>query len=204
MKGKIFNAQEVQAILNGSKVMSREVIKNQPCIELGSGTIERSPISDSIFYWKGSNNYSMFSFGKCPYQVGQKIFCKESFNLFAGQVSYKQDLVGAERYFWRPAKHMKQEHSRLTLLIKEIGVERLQDISPEDYLKEGIKRFASNWNATHKKPEEKFEANPWVWCVLFTTESELLDWKDLLGIAPNATGGLSSEEFVRNLRNEWE
>ena len=25
--------------------------------------------------------------------------------------------------------------------------------------------FASLWNATHKKPEEKFEANPWVWCV---------------------------------------
>lgn len=30
MKGKIFNAQEVQAILNGSKVMFREVIKPQP------------------------------------------------------------------------------------------------------------------------------------------------------------------------------
>ena len=190
MKGKIFNAQEVQAILNKSKVMFREVIKPQP------------KENDAFLF--DDKGQIVFQKDLCPYQVGQKIFCKESFNLFAGQVSYKQDLVGAERYFWRPAKHMKQEHSRLTLLIKEIGVERLQDISPEDYLKEGIKRFASNWNATHKKPEEKFEANPWVWCVLFTTESELLDWKDLLGIAPNATGGLSSEEFVRNLRNEWE
>lgn len=32
----------------------------------------------------------------------------------------------------------------------------------------------------------------------------LPDWKDLLGIAPEATGGLSSEEFIRNLRNEWQ
>ena len=30
MKGKIFNAQEAQSILNGSKVMFRGVIKPQP------------------------------------------------------------------------------------------------------------------------------------------------------------------------------
>jgi hypothetical protein len=29
------------------------------------------------------------------------------------------------------------------------------------------------------------------------------DWNDLLGIAPDATGDLSSEQFVRNLRDEW-
>lgn len=39
---------------------------------------------------------------------------------------------------------------------------------------------------------------------LYTPESELPDWKDLLGIAPEATGGLLSEEFIRNLRNEWQ
>ena len=27
--------------------------------------------------------------------------------------------------------------------------------------------FFSLWNATHKKPEEKFEANPFVWVVDF-------------------------------------
>lgn len=32
---------------------------------------------------------------------------------------------------------------------------------------------------------------------------ELPDWDDLRGIAPNATGDLSSEEFIRNLRSEW-
>ena len=30
MKGKVFTAQEVQSILNGSKVMFRKVIKPQP------------------------------------------------------------------------------------------------------------------------------------------------------------------------------
>ncbi len=37
----------------------------------------------------------------------------------------------------------------------------------------------------------------------FPPEYELPDWEDLRGRAPNATGGLSSEAFVRELRNEW-
>jgi hypothetical protein len=37
----------------------------------------------------------------------------------------------------------------------------------------------------------------------FPPEYELPDWEDLRGRAPNATGGLSSEAFVRELRTEW-
>lgn len=195
MKGKMFNAQEVQAILNKSKVMFREVIKPQPIGEF----IENESWSRSIAASCGVRNpansdieehakkcSNIFSFrrenglivGKlAPYQVGQKIFCKESFNLFAGQVYYKQGLVGVDRYFWKPAQHMKQEHSRLFPVIKEIRVERLADISPFDCVCEGVwdgrnvmlgmsgkavEAFKDNWNATHKKPEEKFQANPWV------------------------------------------
>ena len=185
MKGKIFNAQEVQAIIAGNKTQFREVSKPKPLIRKND---------DYLFDDKGK---LVFQKECCPYQIGQKIFCKESFNIFAGQVSYKQDLVGAERYFWRPASQMKQEHSRLTLLIKETRVERLADISEEDAIAEGNyldrceclprrkdkspidacfsqhfchthgEEFKHAWNATHKKPEEKFEANPWVWAIDF-------------------------------------
>lgn len=34
-------------------------------------------------------------------------------------------------------------------------------------------------------------------------DSELPDWEDLRGRAPDATGGLSSEDFVRGLRDGW-
>lgn len=34
-------------------------------------------------------------------------------------------------------------------------------------------------------------------------DSELPDWEDLRGCAPDATGALSSEAFVRKLREEW-
>jgi len=42
---------------------------------------------------------------------------------------------------------------------------------------------------------EKLEISP--------PENELPTLFDLLGMAPNATGELSSEEFVRKIRNEW-
>lgn len=38
---------------------------------------------------------------------------------------------------------------------------------------------------------------------VFPPESELPDWDDLRGRAPNATDGLSSEAFVRELRDAW-
>ena len=38
----------------------------------------------------------------------------------------------------------------------------------------------------------------------FPPDSELPDWEDLRGRAPDATGDLSSEAFVRELRDGWE
>jgi hypothetical protein len=73
----------------------------------------------------------------------------------------------------------------ITLQIKKIRVDKLQDINEEDCINEGFdydwlegkgniliagsitNNFAENWNATHKKPEEKFETNPWVWSIQF-------------------------------------
>lgn len=176
MKGKIFNAQEVQSILNRSKVMFREVIK-----PLVSSNI--NPVNLEVCNtWQWATKESR---RECPYQVGQKIFCKESFVVADGYVFYSEAHFTKgflKSHPWQPAQHMKQEHSRLTLLIKEIKVGKLADITPFDCVCEGIwdgrnvalgmsgkavEAFKDYWNATHKKPEEKFEASPWVWCVNF-------------------------------------
>jgi hypothetical protein len=176
MKGKIFNAQEVQAIILGNKRQFREVIKPQPLPFLND------------------NDYLEFL---CPYQVKQKIFVKEKFWIVAdnkilnkSNIFYQAD--GKIFGIWTPAQHMKQEHSRLTLQIKEIRVERLAGISEEDAIVEGVfkskdywhstlhpikgtyqcwtsakEAFEKLWNTTHKKPEDKFGANPWVWVIDF-------------------------------------
>jgi hypothetical protein len=99
---------------------------------------------------------------------------------------------------WKPAQHMKQEHSRLKLQIKEIIVERLQNISEDDAIAEGVVypntpvcchryqthccgdyeaenaswEFKQLWNATHKKPEAKWDKNPYVWIIKFEVENK--------------------------------
>jgi hypothetical protein len=40
--------------------------------------------------------------------------------------------------------------------------------------------------------------------VPFPPESEIPDWDDIRGLAPDATGKLSSEAFIRELRDAWE
>jgi len=191
MKGKVFTAQQVQSMIAGNMTMFREV-KVQP-----NSDRNRTPAGFNFTgIWGGGAKESR---RECPYQVGQKIFCKESFaeielSCSKGYYTGRRTIYRDEEHEvkWKPAQHMKQEHSRLTLLIKEIKVERLADISAGEALSEGISEsefwkpkdidepddyrfwhtypqqaFKNYWNATHKKPEEKFEANPWVWCVNF-------------------------------------
>ena len=151
-KGKIFNAQEVQAIIAGNKRMFREICKRQP-----QGEIEKP----YVIRQAGITEFN-YPFGKIPYKIGQKIFVKESFNIFAGQVAYKQSLANAERYIWKPAQHMKQEHSRLTLQIKDIRVERLQDISEEDAIAEGLdKLYSEEFFKEEVLKRNPNQTNPW-------------------------------------------
>jgi len=192
MKGKIFNAQEVQAIIAGNKTQFRELLK--PQIPDNPTSLGGKCWGDCFFGTRKAGFY--YCSVKCPYQVGQKIFCKENFcynpeggvNYLAGLFIKATELgytlphdLGKED---KNAQHMKQEYSRLTLQIKDIRVKRLVDISCADYFSETGRRpishmdldcdtsdprndFKDYWNATHKKPEEKFEANPWVWVIQF-------------------------------------
>ena len=179
MKGKIFNTQEAQAIIAGNKTMFREVIKPQPDGELATSYQKYSDVFCFMDKFGGVQTV------KCPYQVRQKIFCKERFARdfdSEGNAIAILEADGKQERRWKPAQHMKQEHSRLTLLIKEIKVERLGEISEKDCVKEGIECYDESgmlhvgyisekdafevvWNATHKKPEEKFEASPFVWVI---------------------------------------
>jgi hypothetical protein len=203
MKGKIFNAQEVQAIIAGNKTQFREVIK----FSNSKTTRDFQEIAlKKILEGFSEYNICLSSFFKVPYQVGQEIFCKESwavnkqynnfdprtcFAAMGGDVKYcvaydsnnefkVDDWAGKKR----SAKSMPQWASRLTLQITGIRVERLQSIGCADFFADTGRRpishmdldcdtpdprndFKVYWNATHKKPEEKFEASPWVWCVTF-------------------------------------
>lgn len=89
---------------------------------------------------------------------------------------------------WKPSIHMPKEAARIFLKVKNVRVERLQEITEEDAVNEGVKAYGPNncsgtsariafaelWDSLLPKPNNKFKRNmnswadnPWVWVIEF-------------------------------------
>ena len=92
--------------------------------------------------------------------------------------------VGPPR--WRSPIFMPKWAARIWLRVTDVRVERVQDITTEDIIAEGLSthlrehdaachlrdQFAAGWNDMHgKRPGASWEANPWVWAISFEVES---------------------------------
>ncbi|MBS0187945.1 MAG: hypothetical protein JSS51_07740 [Planctomycetes bacterium] len=112
------------------------------------------------------------SWARCPYGVpGDRLWVKEKWRpvwheelfccvQYAADSSYRKpeidteergfrfadmcDVSGDNAEPWHSSLHMWREFSRLTLTIADVRVERLQDISEEDAIAEGIERFTKD------------------------------------------------------------
>lgn len=110
---------------------------------------------------------------------------KDSF-LFPRYFYRTEDLDGIVGMKWRSSIHMPREAARIFLRVKDVRVERLQDITDDGVEKEGVPivgrgekevrclqafaRFPKVWNNT-LKPKDRalygWEANPWVFVISF-------------------------------------
>ena len=85
---------------------------------------------------------------------------------------------------WRPSIHMPRLASRITLEVKDVRVVRVQDISRDDCLAEGIGTpcrkfgyhgeycncidwFSNLWDSINAKRGFGWDVNPWVWVIEF-------------------------------------
>lgn len=180
MKPAIFNTAMVRAILDGRKTNTRRLDKNFPDPDM-SQLFNCGTSKDGFLYAHFSNGKAV----KAPYKVGDIIYVRETFCIgtyeeddspykeywFIAQyadsktVFYKADID--YRYSdddslckWKPSIYMPKEYARLFLRVKDVRIERLNEISEEDAQKEGIEYAPVSTMSDQGIPSDSF-GNLW-------------------------------------------
>lgn len=143
----LMSAPMVLATLDGRKTQTRRIIKPQL-----TGICFGEPYNR-----KGKNIEQRFP--KCPYgQPGDLLWVRETIEKAKdyGGIGYPADGTWYPDSAWEwkrhtiPSIHMPRRLNRLTLDIKNIRVQRLQDISEEDAIAEGLKCITKDGCVTYK------------------------------------------------------
>lgn len=206
----LFSTPMVQAILQGNKTMTRRVVK----VIVEASLVGTNPFT---FSWIASENGieaigRLLYLSQSPYgKVGDVLWVRESFtvlepehciggmksrfiykaNMNPDSEEIRQDYIKCGYpYKWKPSIHMPKEACRLFLQITNIRVERLQEISEDDAINEGIENLGKGYSLTPWKDYlgkggfvatrtsfftlwskingiNSWNSNPWVWVIEF-------------------------------------
>lgn len=193
MKSILFNTEMVRAIMDGRKTVTRRAVKsnkfdlNSCCaVEISENPYETRIDKHGCEYPFLLNGlYATFDDGKCfplvklPFQPGDILYVRETWAVWSRtegtvpEIHYKADGETLPDVKWRHSIHMPCDVARLFLLVKDVRVERLQDIDDNGVVAEGFEigaLFDDIWNGTIKKSEIPiygWNANPWVWVIEF-------------------------------------
>lgn len=197
----IFSAPMVQALLDGRKSQTRRLLRVATPFD-PDDEIDAPVCSGFI---------------EPQYRRGDRLYVREAHALVGsvdpGWLLYRADGYESEckrhgfdipyppesKVRWRPSIHMPRWASRLTLIVTDVRVQRLQDISADDAVAEGIEAlgeggpnrfslevsngwtndpnavplFRTLWNSLHGP--DAWTANPWVAAVSFDVRRGNID-----------------------------
>lgn len=138
----LFQTEMVQAILADRKTQTRRT-KGLDEINKKPETYQYKGVFDTgnhIFgrMWKG--HFVQSEHVKCPYgKPGDLLWVRENFKIIPpNQLHFQADPENKAVKGWKPSIHMPKAAARLWLMVEEISVERMQDISEEDAVNEGV------------------------------------------------------------------
>lgn len=201
----LFQGSMIRAVLQDRKTVTRRLVKATKAhadgfmmLDHGKGWWPYNAFGDFASDHEGME-YPI----ACPYgKLGDRLWVRETcfINDYREasvpeqeradcEIHYRADGIpdfeGEEELIrWRPSIHMPRWASRILLEVTDVRVERLQDITEEQALAEGIKKHSDGGyhveDGKHfsDSPVESFaclwssvggdwDANPWVWCVSF-------------------------------------
>lgn len=155
----LFSAPMIRALLEGRKTQTRRIIKPQPeqtprgMWHIRGGCLLSADATDE--------EIAQAQLDYIRYEIGDRLWVRESLTKFQtfgapqptchypaddtgvyGAMIVPSDGSGRAYWQWQrdriPSIHMPRWASRLTLVVKDVRVQRLQDISKEDVIAEGI------------------------------------------------------------------
>lgn len=182
----LMNTEMVRATLEKRKTQTRRPITPQPVsgLDLTACRINTNPeerkVWPSVRYCKGDRLWVRET---CFYCNGSESYVYKADN---PDLKSQVGTIYPDKLKWCPSIHMPRIASRITLEVVDVRVERLQEITKEDALKEGayemppypfigirdgtalIGAFQRYWNSSYpKKPEYQWQANPFCWVIEF-------------------------------------
>jgi hypothetical protein len=218
----LFSAPMVRALLDGTKSQTRRALKPQPPLDVGSLSaeviaptiVDRHGNEDAGADVFGCTTDDGDWCLRCPYgEPGELLWVRETFTIKDKALDgleyppfYRSDVTDShglcfatddgpryvEQLKWTSSIHMPRWASRLTLRITDVRVQRLQEISQDDALAEGIDTegdayleveraisagvcphhvevatYAWLWDSINGAGS--WASNPWVWALTFDT-----------------------------------
>lgn len=166
MQGLGFTTHNVPLVLSGDKDVTRRMIKGVP-----DGTVRIAHSERKL--WSAFDAEGVFlGTCKCRYYPGETVYLREQWLLTGGEVLYRADHPDRE-CTWATSRFMPENASRQLLSVATIRPERLQAITAQDVLREGLRgvdrgllrdHFGRSWNEINdsRKGGASWEMDPWV------------------------------------------
>src|SRR5450759_1583123 len=193
----LFSTPMIQALLAGKKTQTRRVVKLRKGDTVGNissgGKIEEYIICDK------DGDEVPFEF-TCPYgSIGDRLWVRETWadGLDASTMKHfavykaSHGLLPGQK--WRPSIFMPRWASRITLEITGVKVERVQEISGQDVIAEGVdykdiwgsfstpdydafldaqekiavEAYQELWDKINGKRGYRWDTNPYIWAIEF-------------------------------------
>lgn len=210
----LFSDQRVRALLSGQQSQTRRIMKSQlfgPGQDNHEGCYGIDVLNNHL---QGNRVMGMENLSyHCPYgQPGDRLWVRETWRgpvieqdqmaeyqrspaqfKTAEYCQYRSDTSQfstaedeADQFGWQAGIHMPRWASRINLLVTGIRVEKIQDISDDDVIAEGVQtdsHFLNNFFTMHSEAVSSkdayrkqwalqyggtsWEVNPWVWVIDF-------------------------------------
>ena len=187
MKPILMDTENVRALLEGRKTVTRRVVKHQPSsnYELVRGMYRDGNGRLCAVFHSSEDIKSVYP----NYDRGDILWVRETWakNPFGDGYIYPTEVPGAGQK-WKPSIHMPREAARIFLLVTDVRVEHLQEITTSQARAEGQPKcpgsiaicgkfhgcqhceaeisnavlwFESVWNKTIPKHPNKFKRYPY-------------------------------------------